>query len=195
MEGTFELLETAPPAMGRPLALLRGRAYAAAWPFVRRSRSQTRPEGGPEQVRQALWVVRDDGLAFGDGADQPLAALGAGGDSAVRVRLGDRPPNDRLWSSAGLQAFRRGARPNPLEVFERLTAVVDRFIDFDHSLAPQRTMTEFVAAYALSTWLLEAFGVVGFLWPSGDRGCGKTNLLHVVTQLAYLGTLLTAGGS
>ena len=175
----FELLDQAPLALGRPLALLDGRAYAAAWPFVRQAAgaaADAGPEAGAavagavaQPARQTLWVVRDDGQAFGDGAGQPLAAL-----PQVTVRLGDRPPNDRLWSTAGLQAFRQGARPDPADVFERMRAVVDRFIDFDHSLAPQQTMTEFVAAYALSTWLLEAFGVVGFLWPSGDRGSGKT---------------------
>jgi hypothetical protein len=188
---SFELLEQPPAALGRPLALVDGRAYAAAWPYVRPTTGDDAGAAGVLSMtaRQALWVVRDDGAAFGQGAEQPLEGLG------MTVRLGDRPPSDRMWSTAGLQAYRQGARPNPADVFERMQAVVDRFIDFDHSLAPQETMNEFVAAYALSTWLLEAFGVVGFLWPSGDRGSGKTNLLHVVTQLSYLGTLLTAGGS
>jgi len=190
-DGLFELVAQPPAVFGRPLALVEGRAYAAAWPYVRPSTGEPggAPGALPGAARQTLWVVRDDGQAFGDGTGQSLEALG------MTVRLGDRPPSDRLWSTAGVQAFRQGARPKPAEVFERMLLVVDRFIDFDHSLAPQRTMTEFVAAYALSTWLLEAFGVVGFLWPSGDRGSGKTNLLHVVTQLAYLGTVLTAGGS
>lgn len=186
----FELVEQPPAALGRPLAMVDGRAYAAVWPYIRPSACEhAGAPGALAAARQALWVMRDDGQAFGDGADQPLGALG------MAVRLGDRPPSDRVWTAAGLQAFRKGARPHPAEVFERMRAVVDRFIDFDHSLAPQETMTEFIAAYALATWLLEAFGVVGFLWPSGDRGSGKTNLLHVVTQLSYLGTLLTAGGS
>ena len=177
----IELLDTAPLRLARPLALLDGRAYAAVWPFVR--------EREQADARQALWVVRDDGQAFGEGAGQSLSALG------LVLRLDERPPSDRLWSTAGLQAFRRGARPSPPDVFARMTAVVDRFIDFDRSLASQQTMSEFVAAYALATWLLEAFGVIGFLWPSGDRGSGKTNLLHVVTQLSYLGTVVTGGGS
>src|SRR5258707_15284961 len=114
MDATYELLAGAPPALGRPLALRQGRAYAAAWPFVRRSQTLPASEAAGTaarvQTRQALWVVRDDGQAFGDGADQPLAALG------LELRLGDRPPNDRLGSSAGLQAYRRGARANPLDV-------------------------------------------------------------------------------
>ncbi len=205
MQPDVELLELAPATLSRPLALVGGRAYAAAWPFVRRTLGAggdapagrlpvgrlppTAPLTANVATRQALWVVRDDGRAFGEGADEPLRALG------LDVRLGQRPPSDRLWSTPGLQAYRQGARPEPPDVFERLAAVVDRFIDFDRSLAPQRTMVEFVAAYALSTWLLEAFGVVGFLWPSGDRGTGKTNLLHVVAQLSYLGTVLAASGS
>jgi hypothetical protein len=56
-------LTEAPQAVGRPLALLQGQAYAAAWPFVRQTTSAT--DGGEaaarETVRQALWVVRDDG--------------------------------------------------------------------------------------------------------------------------------------
>jgi hypothetical protein len=33
------------------------------------------------------------------------------------------------------------------------------------------------------------------MWPNGDRGSGKTHLLHVVSQLAHLGQLILAGGS
>ena len=35
-------------------------------------------------------------------------------------------------------------------------------------------MAELVACYILATWFLDAFNVIGFLWPNGDRGCGKT---------------------
>jgi hypothetical protein len=42
---------------------------------------------------------------------------------------------------------------------------------------------------------LDAFNVIGFLWPNGEAGSGKTNLLIVVTEMAYLGQLILAGGS
>jgi len=32
---SFELVEQPPAALGRPLAMVDGRAYAAAWPYVR----------------------------------------------------------------------------------------------------------------------------------------------------------------
>ncbi len=37
--------------------------------------------------------------------------------------------------------------------------------------------------------------MIGFLWPNGDRGSGKTQLIAVIARLAYLGQVITAGGS
>ena len=74
--------------------------------------------------------------------------------------------------------------PAGFRIFNRIVEVVDRFIDFDRSLADQRTMCEMVACYILATWFLDAFTVIGFLWPNGDRGSGKTQLLLIVTELA-----------
>jgi len=73
--------------------------------------------------------------------------------------------------------------------------VVSRFVDFDRSLASQRTMAEMIACYILATWFLPAFNVIGYPWPSGERGSGKTVLLHTVAEMAYLGQVILAGGS
>ncbi|MBM3300419.1 MAG: hypothetical protein FJY85_10730 [Deltaproteobacteria bacterium] len=56
-------------------------------------------------------------------------------------------------------------------------------------------MTEFIACYALSTWFLDAFDVVGFLWPSGGYGTGKTKLGLLVCEVAYLGEALLSGST
>ena len=72
---------------------------------------------------------------------------------------------------------------------------MDRFIDFARSLAPQETLCEATACYVLSTYLLDALNVVGYLWPNGERGTGKTSYLQVVTELAYLGQVILAGSS
>ena len=73
--------------------------------------------------------------------------------------------------------------------------MVNRFLDFDHSLGDQQAMAELVACFIMATYLLDAFNVIGFLWPNGGAGSGKTNLLIVVTEMAYLGQLILAGGS
>jgi hypothetical protein len=185
-----ELLDAAPAAIDRPLALVNGRAYAATWPVVRLR--WVKDDDAEEDVTTAgsrqLVIVRDDGLLFGDGLE-PLDELRAD------VRLPEAPPLDKLWSAAGVRRYQQGARPDPAAVFTRVADVVDRFIDFEQSLAPQRAMSELIACYILATWFLDAFNVIGFLWPSGDRGSGKTKLLTIVSELSYLGQMILAGGS
>jgi hypothetical protein len=82
-----------------------------------------------------------------------------------------------------------------VEVFYRVIDIVDRFIDFACSIASQRAMSRLVACYILATWFLDAFTVIGYLWPNGDKGTGKTQLLNVVADLSYLGQLILAGCS
>jgi len=194
---TVELLDAPPPVMRRPLALIDGHAYAAAWLYTRTTTTQRRDKDGalvtcdPPLVETGLrlFVVRDDGLTFGPGADHPLDALG------LDVILPEMPPPSRAWSTHGVKAYRAGARPDPPDVLNRIAGVVTRFVDFDRSLAGQRTMAELVACFILATWLLDAFNVVGYLWSSGERGSGKTVLLHTVAEMAYLGHVILAGGS
>ena len=71
--------------------------------------------------------------------------------------------------------------------------MIDRFINFDRSLGSQQTMYELVVCYILATWFLDAFTVIGYLWRNGERGSGKTQLLTVVAELAYLGQVILAG--
>jgi len=183
---TVELLDAPPPVMRRPLALIDGHAYAATWLYTRTTRSESHDKHGhlvqhdPPLVETGLrlHVVRDDGTLFGPGGDHPLPALG------LDVILPEMPPPSRTWSAQGLQAYRTGARPNPLDVLNRVAGVVTRFVDFDRSLADQPTMAELVACFIMTTWLLDAFNVVGYLWPSGERGSGKTVLLHTVAEMA-----------
>jgi hypothetical protein len=200
-EFACELLDALPDAICRPLGLVGGVAYAAAWCQAKVTMTQGLDAAGNVvkhdpplvQVQDCLVVVREDGVAFADGAAfpgaQPLAQLG------LPVRLPHRPAPGRGWSGAGVKRYLAGERPDPAEVFARLKAVVDRFIDFARSLADQPTMCELVAAYILATWFLDAFHVVGYLWPNGERGCGKTSLLQVVTELAYLGQVILASSS
>ena len=201
---TFELLDGAPLSMRRPMALLDGRGYAATWLWVRTTRTEALDKAGnvvvlssPEvTTERQMYVVRDDGALFGPGADYSLDEIG------LDIALAEAPEDSHLWSKSGVMRFRASranvpmaTEPSPVDVFTRVGAVVDRFLDFDRSLADQATMAELIGAYILTTWFLDAFNVVGFLWPNGDRGAGKTKLLSVVASLAYLGELVTGGGS
>ena len=100
-----------------------------------------------------------------------------------------------MWSGAGVNRFLDGQRPDPRVVFNRVSNVVDRFMDFDRSLADQQTMCDLSACFVLSTYFLDAFNVTGYLWPTGDRGSGKTRFEFVICEMAYLGMVILAGGS
>lgn len=193
-----ELLDNAPPTLRRPLALINGRAYAAIWPYVQVTQTEKLQKDGtivrfdPPNVKneRRLFVIRDDGKIFGDGNGcEPMANLG------LEVHLPEIPPDDKLWSLSGVKTYRAGKRPNPVDVFMKVGTIVDKFIDFDKSLAKQETMVEMVVCFIFATWFLDAFVVIGYLWSNGDSGAGKTNFLSMVVELAYLGMLILAGGS
>jgi hypothetical protein len=192
----LEILDREPPTIRRPLSLIDGRGYAAVWLPVRSTVSSSMIKGelvshNPplQKTTTQLLIVCDDGLIFGKDAGAPLSKLG------LEIVLPDIPVAARRWSSRGVKAFEAGYRPSPEKVFHRVTQIVDRFMDFSQSLGEQRTMSEMVACFILSSWFLDAFSVIGFLWPNGDRGCGKTHLLHVVCELSYLGQVILAGSS
>ena len=192
-----ELLDHAPPRMTRPLMLVRGRAYAATWCYVKVTQTETQKKDGTivrhdpplESIEKRMFIVRDDGLTFGDGGQQPMNSL------ELVVILPEIPLAEKLLSAIGLKAYVQGKRPDPMAVFQKIKEAINRFIDFDHALASQEVMVELVACYILATWFLDAFTVTGYLWPNGDRGTGKTQLLIVITELAYLGQTVQASGS
>lgn len=192
-----ELLDERPPEIRRPLTLIDGHAYSATWLYVKTTVTESLDKSGNiikhnppiETTGQRLFIIRDDGVVFGDGGTFPLA------DLEINVRLLEMPPADKLWSARGVKAYRAGERPDPVHVFNHLVDCIDRFIDFNKSLADQRTMSEMVACYILATWFLDAFNVAGNLWPNGEKGSGKTQLLITVAKLSYLGQVILASAS
>ena len=194
---TVELLEDAPLTMRRPIALINKRAYVAVWPFVRVVKREDVDSSGnvvklsePLQVEeQRCLIVRDDGMTFGDDGFEPFEKLG------ILVQLPEIPRTIKLWSTRSIKAFRAGERPDPLEVFNKIADIVDRFIDFDRCFADQRTMAEMVSCYVISTWFLDAFNVVGYLWSNGEKGSGKTQLLLLIAELAHLGQVVLSGST
>jgi len=197
-----ELVDSQPDVIRRPLCLVGGQSYAAAWCQVRVETTRTVDqatgavtEHNPPVVRfqDCLVIIRDDGQAFADDVClpgvRPIAELG------LPVRLPNPVQPGRGWSGAGVKRYLAGERPDPAEVFRRLVSVVDSFLDFSRSLADQSVMCELVAAHIMATYMLDAFHVVGYLWPNGDPGSGKTTALQVVSETAFLGQMILAGSS
>jgi len=194
-----EILDKAPLFIRRPLTLLDGRSYAATWLYVEiteedKNQDEESSESQEPKIthKRPLFIVRDDGEFFSDQLGDlinPMTYLGA------KVELPEVPRPEKIWSPVGVKRYQKGDRPDPKDVFEGVVDVIDRFIDFERSLTNQREMSELIACYVLATWFLDAFSVIGYLWPNGERGSGKTQLLAVVAELAYLGELILAGGS
>jgi hypothetical protein len=192
-----ELLDAAPLALARPLALIDGHGYAATWLYTRRTITESQRKDGEivrhdppiEEVARELFVMRDDGMLFGPGGDAPLDQLG------LDVRLPTIPRDGKLWRAAGVQAYRGDRRPNPADVFARIRAVYDHYIDFAQSLAPQPAMCDVSACFSLETWFAAAFTVLGYPWPNGERGSGKTQWGICWAGTSYLGEVLLASGT
>lgn len=193
----IKLLDNAPATIRRPLCIVGEHAYAATWLYVEKTETEELDRSGniitlnPPRItkERTLFSVRDDGRIFGPGADDPIEALG------IDVSLPNVPFAEHLWGKLAVVKYHGGERPKPIDVFERILDVVNRFMDFDSSIAPQNELAEMVACYILATWFLDAFNVIGFLWPNGDKGTGKTKLITLISQLSYLGLLILASTS
>lgn len=186
--GKRQLLLDPPDEIKRPLCLIRGMAYATSRVNVVDT-GNTKTGGG---TGQQLAIIRSDGVGFCDvdGYDfLPISRLG------VSLKLPELPPTSKLWSTRGMINYMSGDRSNPLRVFENITDVVDHFTDFSHSFASQSVMCDLIACWIFSTWFLDALDVTGYLWLSGERGSGKSNLLNVIARLAHLGMFVSASGT
>jgi Domain of unknown function (DUF3854) len=198
---TVTLLLSPSKMMNRPLQVINGHAYAATWLATQKTITEKLDKRGEvvrlrePEIREewGLFVIRDDGQLFGDVIDpqvKPLSLLGF----TVNLERGIIEES-RLWSAIGLVSYRRGKRPTLASLFQKLVEVISFFIDFEQSLAPQLVMCQLVACYIVATWMLEAFTVIGYLWPTGEPGSGKTQLMNIVTELSYLGQTILAGST
>lgn len=183
----YNILDSMPEIMDRPLRLIDGKAYGATWLPIA-SHSDT--VGKASQTEMVIFTAHGDFYSTADiPGSQPLDGL------PLRIELPFVPSPDKPLSPAGFRALMRGEKPNPARLFSQVSESVDRFVSFENSLADQQLMSELVACWIMGTYFLDAFDVVGYLWPTGERGSGKTQLLNTVSVLAFLGRTTTSGSS
>jgi hypothetical protein len=56
-------------------------------------------------------------------------------------------------------------------------------------------MCELTACGVFASYMLDAFSVAPYFWPSGEAGSGKTTFLDVLSELGYLGMKILAASS
>ena len=195
----LELLFTEPVQMRRPLIVHDGHGYAATWLPVKVTTKESKNSRGEivrhnppiEGTEHRLFIIRNDRKLYGEDHHTltPFTEL------PFEVKLSERLHSRHSWSASSVQQFVKNDVVEPSELFLDIVGSINTFIDFDQSFANQNDMCQLLACYIMHTWVLPGLQVTGYLWPNGDRGSGKTHLLHVVSQLAYLGQLILAGGS
>lgn len=190
----FEILDDLPDVMKRPLCVINNYCYAATWLFVTKSKKSDSTDSSTKKSiiprgAKMMHVMRSDGVLYGMGGDKSLDEL------PFEVSIPLTPNNDLLWSAISIKAYRQGYRANPVDVFNSLKTLINHFIDFTNSLSDQNTMCEFIAAFVLATWFLPVTSVVGYLWPNGEKGSGKTNLLLTIIGVSYLGQMIMTGST
>jgi hypothetical protein len=193
----IELLDAAPLILRKPLQLIDETAYAASWLHVRVRTTEMRDKHGEiirlatprEEIQRHLFVIRQDGAIFGPGGTHTLT------DLALDVALSSPPREEKLWRAPAIKGYHQGARPDPADVFCRVAAVYNTFIDFAQSLGNQQVMCELSACLSFTTWLHDAFSVLPYPWPNGERGSGKTHWGTCWARTSYLGEVVLSSGS
>jgi hypothetical protein len=197
----IELLSAPPKTLSRLLAWIDGHAYAVTWlPLKVTDIEVLNRKGEIERVaqpqpryEQRLFVMRNDGVLFGDTIDPQVKALP---ELGIAIAPMDKPPDHLLWTTAGVTAYLHKKRPDPVDVFTRVATVYDHFLDFSRSLDEQTQMCRLSACISLMTWFADAFTVLPYPWPNSPApGSGKTKWGHCWTGTSYLGYLTSASGS
>jgi len=169
--------------ISRPIALIKDKGFIATWVDMKL---------GTEMMRDVLCVINQDGEIYTSEKAPECRNIE---DLNIPVELPLIVESKKRLSGEGLKKYLGGKRPDPVNIFERLRDYFDYFMDFDLSFSPQSQMSELSACYAISTYLTDAFPVIGYLWPNGETGSGKTHYLITMSEVAYLGQVILAGGT
>jgi hypothetical protein len=92
-----------------------------------------------------------------------------------------------LLTAATARELLNGARPNLVSLLADLCTTFHTFVTF----APTGKETPadcavFYACYAISTYLLDAFTAVGYLWVKGLPNSGKSTVVAIIGRVGYL---------
>jgi len=129
-------------------------------------------------------------LRWGDGRRevQPLAhCIDLSGDARLWVHPNPAEPSPNTlagWHPRARQAWADGAEsPDPVHVYQRIGAAVERFIDLppEHS----RGIIATVSLWTMLSYIYPAFPAVPYLFMGGPWGSGKTRMFDVLGRLVF----------
>jgi Bifunctional DNA primase/polymerase, N-terminal len=123
----YQILDSLPEVMDRPLRLIDGKAYGATWLPIAPHGDAV---GKASQTELVIFTAHGDFYSAADiPGSRPLD------DLPLRIKLPFVPAPDKLLSPAGFRALMNGEKLNPARLFAQVTETVDRFVSFENSLA------------------------------------------------------------
>ncbi len=84
------------------------------------------------------------------------------------------------WEYGHIQAFLQGDTPQPQDVFGRVRALYDKYLDFRHPHT-----ADVLALWAMGTYLYPLFETYPYIALMGPKGSGKTKTISLTARLAF----------
>lgn len=182
-EEQYELLDDVPLALHHPVSVIGETGYLVTEAHMQK--------GSGDPVRSRI-VVSDSLDVFSNytfNGSMPMEKL------PILDKVPDGLPPHRVLSQPGMKRLLAGDRPIPVEVFLSVERAAHHFIDFGHRRDDDQVIGEIIALYVMSTYFIDAFSSVGYLWIYGTVGSGKTKLACFCVELSMLGELLLGSSS
>ncbi|MEQ1944762.1 hypothetical protein ABMA32_20280 [Mesorhizobium sp. VNQ89] len=172
--------------LNRPIQIVGNKSYSASRISFKDSKGKV----------SECWVVTS-----GDFEERysevPLSGHRIFSESPFSIDLAGIPRPGSTLSPAAYQKYvLDGTAPPPIaRLFVYASAAISSFVAFDGSFADQADMSDFLACWAISTYATSAFDTMGYIWPNGERGSGKTQLLKAVMNLSFMGLTVASSSS
>lgn len=171
--------------MERPFFLHDGVGYGCTW-----------LPGTDARGRRTQAIVVFDATFQNLFSDQEIEGHKSLEELPFTLDLAGTPTPDTYLSAEGYQAHVINKEPIPsyADVFNDVVRNLDAFIAFHEASGSQQEQAEMLAAYVVSTYLINEFHAVPYLWFGGERGSGKTQASIAASKMASMG-VFTQGTS
>ena len=138
---------------------------------------------GATQPRVVPVVLQADGRGYTSVSLPGYLSLA---DLKLELPPAEALPVDKLCCATAIECYRLGHRPQPADVFRRLTIAVELFVDFRGSLQPARACAQLLALFSVASYFLPVFKVATYLWFIGEYGAGKSSAMKVLSRLSCM---------
>jgi hypothetical protein len=92
------------------------------------------------------------------------------------------------WTEASREKWLKGYDPNPVELFDRLCAAFEDYLDLpcdaETNVSP---LAQLLALWTMLTYVYTAWDAVPYLYIGGPAGSGKTRVFELLSRLVYRG--------